>query len=67
MDWVIGLYLFATIATLATAGCFVIRIDYIAQWCKYDITSIVLWFKTIATVFWLTFFGLLGIYFLIGE
>lgn len=68
MDWVIGLYLFGIIATLASVGWFITYIDYITpqRWHRYDIRPIIMWLKMVATIFWLTFFGLLGLHFWIG-
>lgn len=65
VDWVTGLYLFGTSATLATFGWVFTRLMP-ACWGKIDIRPILMWFKMVATIFWLTFFGLLGLHFLMG-
>jgi len=65
MDWVIGLCLFSAIATLATVGWLATRkIQYNGG--RVDIRPIALWFKMVATIFWFTFFGLLGLHFWVG-
>lgn len=65
MDWVIGLYLFGAIAILATFGWF-ITVVIPQLWTGCDIRPIIMWFKMVATIFWLTVFGLLGLHFWIG-
>ncbi len=54
MDWIFGLYLFFTIATL-------VMVSWI------DIGIIAGRVKVLSIILWLAFFGLLGLRFFIGE